>query len=67
MRDSTPKNRLAAAFELFDAAEHIMRQNLRRRFPHESDDAIKRRLQKWLIKQTETAPAGWTVRRNRGS
>jgi hypothetical protein len=36
------------AFELFDAAESLMRQNLRRRFPHADEDEIERRIVDWL-------------------
>jgi hypothetical protein len=43
--------RARATFELYEFAEKVMRQNLRRRFPEESDDAIERRLVSWLRKE----------------
>jgi hypothetical protein len=43
--------RARATFELHEFAEKVMRQNLRRRFPEESDDAIERRLVSWLRKE----------------
>jgi hypothetical protein len=41
--------RLAMAFDLYDAAESMMRQNLRRRHPEADDDEIERRLIEWLL------------------
>lgn len=43
--------RARATFELYEFAEKTMRQNLRRRFPRESDDEIERRLVSWLRKE----------------
>lgn len=43
--------RARATFELYEFAEKVMRQNLRRRFPEESDEAIERRLVSWLRKE----------------
>ena len=42
---------LAIAFDLYDAAEAIMRQNLKRDFPDEDDAAIERRLVAWLLER----------------
>ena len=39
---------LAIAFDLFDAAESIQRQNLRRRLPDASEEEIERHLEAWL-------------------
>lgn len=43
--------RARATFELYEFAEKVMRQNLRHRFPGESDEAIERRLVSWLRKE----------------
>jgi hypothetical protein len=40
--------RLRLAFDLFEAGERLMRQNLRRRHPGESAEQIERRLAAWL-------------------
>jgi hypothetical protein len=37
-------------FDLYEAAEAMMRQNLLRWFPQESEDLIERRLRAWLRK-----------------
>ena len=39
------------AFDLYESAELIMRENLRRRFPEADDDEIERRLLDWLQKR----------------
>lgn len=36
------------AFDLFEAAEALMRQNLKRAFPHASEEEIERKLVEWL-------------------
>jgi len=36
------------AFDLFDAAESLMRQNLRRRYPHADEAEIEKRIVDWL-------------------
>lgn len=40
--------RYRLALDLFEAAEEIMRQNLRRRFPEAGPDEIEARLVAWL-------------------
>lgn len=40
--------RLRLAIEMADAGIALMRQNLKRRFPNESDEQIDRRLSAWL-------------------
>jgi Rv0078B-related antitoxin len=40
--------RMKTTFDLYEAAEAMMRQNLRRRFPDESEEQIERRLLAWL-------------------
>jgi hypothetical protein len=42
--------RARATFELYELSEKIMQQNLRRRFPQESEEEIERRLVSWLRK-----------------
>ena len=44
----TPVEKLRLAFELHEAGVSLMRQNLRRRFPEASEQAIDERLQAWL-------------------
>ena len=41
-------DRLRLAIEMADAGIVLMRQNLKRRFPHESEEQIDRRLSAWL-------------------
>lgn len=43
--------RMELAFELYDVAEQMMRQNLRRRFPDADGDDLERRLIEWLQKR----------------
>jgi hypothetical protein len=40
--------RLQLAFDLYEAGEDLMRQNLRRRHPSESAEQIEGRLVAWL-------------------
>jgi hypothetical protein len=42
--------RVRLMFDLYEAAEVMMRQNLRRWFPEESERQIERRLLAWLRK-----------------
>lgn len=49
IRDPQIVNRMKEAFELYQLAEDLMRQNLRRRHPGESEAEIERRLvEEWL-------------------
>jgi hypothetical protein len=43
--------RAREAFELYELAEKMMRQNLRHRFPDETSTEIERRLISWLRKE----------------
>jgi len=43
--------RLRLAFDLFEAGESIMRQNLRRRHPSASAEEIEGRLAAWLCER----------------
>jgi hypothetical protein len=51
IRDPAVRARIETAFDLYEAAEQIMRQNLRRRFPDASSEEIERRLLDWLQKR----------------
>jgi hypothetical protein len=48
VRDPAVIARVQTAFDLNEAAEKMMRQNLRRRFPNETDEEIELRLLAWL-------------------
>ena len=50
IRDPKVLARVRLMFDLYEAAEEMMRQNLLRWFPGESEELIKRRLQAWLRK-----------------
>ena len=45
---STPAGRLLLAFQMADFGIALMRENLRKRFPSESDAQIRERLAAWL-------------------
>ena len=45
------------AFELYDLGLDLMRQNLRRQYPAESEIAIERRLLEWRLHRSD-APNG---------
>lgn len=47
-RDPAVIARMRLTFDLFEAAEEMMRLNLRRRFPDAEDEEIERRLTEWL-------------------
>jgi hypothetical protein len=46
--------RMEATLELYQFAKDVMRQNLRRRHPEESDEQIEGRLWDWLRKKPST-------------
>ena len=48
MRIMSPVDKLRAAFELHEVGVALMRQNLRRRHPGDSDKAIDELLTDWL-------------------
>ena len=48
IRDPAVMARMKMAFDLYETAEAIMRQNLRRRFPDASETEIERQLVEWL-------------------
>lgn len=47
-RDPAVIERMRLTFDLFEAAEQMMRLNLRRRHPDAEDEEIERRLTEWL-------------------
>jgi Xaa-Pro aminopeptidase len=57
IRDPQVLARMREAFELYELAENMMRQNLRRRFPEEDEAAIERRVLAWLRQPPSTDPA----------
>jgi len=63
-RDPALIARVQTALDLNEAAESMMRQNLRRRFPKESPDQIECRLVAWLQDRpgAERGDAGGRVR-----
>jgi len=48
IRDPKVISRMKMAFDLYETAEAIMRQSLRRRFPDAQEAEIERRLVDWL-------------------
>jgi hypothetical protein len=44
----TPSEKFRITMDLFQAGVDMMRQNLRRQYPGESDHEIQARLSKWL-------------------
>lgn len=50
IRDPEVLARVRLMFDLYEAAEAMMRQNLLRWFPEESEELIERRLRAWLRK-----------------
>ncbi|MFW6012489.1 MAG: hypothetical protein ACOC92_02135 [bacterium] len=48
VRDPEAAKRLELAFDLYEAAEAIMRQNLRRRNPEATDEEIEEGIRAWL-------------------
>lgn len=48
IRDPKVMSRMKMAFDLYETAEAIMRQNLRRRFPDAQEAEIERHLVSWL-------------------
>lgn len=68
--DARAAEKLRIAFELFEAGLALMRQNLRRRHPEESEAEIDARLSAWLRERpgaehgdAEGRPGGWPPRR----
>jgi Rv0078B-related antitoxin len=48
IRDPEVLKRMTLAFDLYEAAEEIMRQNLRRRNPKTSEREIEEGIREWL-------------------
>jgi len=47
----TPRDRLLAAFEMFELGVEMMAANLRRRHPHASPEEIERLIDAWLLER----------------
>ena len=47
IRDPDVIHRMRATFDLYETAQIMMRQNLRRRYPDLDDEEINRRLEAW--------------------
>lgn len=64
IHDPTVMRRMQVTFDLYELAESMMRQNLRRRFPRESQEQIELRLQAWLRDRpgAERGDAGGSAR-----
>jgi uncharacterized protein YccT (UPF0319 family) len=56
IRDPEVLARAAAAFDLCETAEQIMRQNLRRWNPQASEEEIRQRFRAWLEKREFVEP-----------
>jgi hypothetical protein len=54
--DPAFRARAEATFDLYRTAKVIMRQNLRCRYPAESEDEIEQRLLSWLRKDSISSP-----------
>lgn len=51
IRDPEVLRRMELAFDLYEAAEAIMRQNLRRRNPQASEEEIEEGIREWLARR----------------
>lgn len=47
----TARHHLLAAFDLWEAGVTMMRQNLRRRHPHDTEAGIDARLRAWMLER----------------
>lgn len=54
IRDPEILARMRIAFDLYQAAEDMMRLNLQRRYPEASEAEIERHLLAWLAEQPES-------------
>lgn len=51
IRDPEVLARMDLAFDLYEAAEEMMRQNLRRRNPEATEEEIEQGIRDWLARQ----------------
>ena len=56
IRDPEVLARMRTAFDLYQTAVDLMRQNLRRRHPEASEEEIRHRLQVWMFEQPAEPP-----------
>jgi hypothetical protein len=59
--------RFRILLELYELSEAVMRQNLRRRHPHATDEEIETGVRAWLAKTGEVEAAPWTAAHRRPS
>ena len=52
IRDPKILARARATFDLFEFSDQIMRQNLRRKYPHASEEELRERFAAWAEKRT---------------
>ena len=50
--DDTVQAKMETTLALFEASIQIMQQNLRRRYPHETEEQLQRHFRLWLHKGT---------------
>lgn len=60
--DSPEARRFAQALRMADEGIELMRQNLRRRHPDETDRQIDERLDAWLVDRPPDAPGRLVTR-----
>jgi hypothetical protein len=53
--------RFQILLDLYELSEAVVRQNLRRRHPHATDEEIETGVRAWLAKAGEAEPDPWTV------
>jgi hypothetical protein len=53
IRDPAIMERMSVVFDLYETAEIMMRQNLRRRYPGADEAEIERRLVAWLRRRPD--------------
>jgi hypothetical protein len=51
IRDPEVLERMRIAFDLYETAEQMMRQNLRRRNPDATEEEIEQGIQEWLLRR----------------
>jgi hypothetical protein len=56
IRDPAVLARMQMAFELYELAEQMMRQNLRRRNPGASEEEIEQGIRDWLLRSPSDLP-----------
>jgi len=57
IRDPKILARARATFDLFEFSDQVVQQNLRRKYPHASEEEIRERFVAWAEKRTYTGLA----------